>query len=287
MNTNKTIKNRNNNNNNKKTRPRRNRQRKPRTTVATRQNQIIQDFNHTVIPRALGGNTPFPAQMARHMRYLDPIFILKNAAAAFLVREFKVNDLFDPDPLLGGGSVSGYTTLATIYSRNIVTDVAFNVRLVNIEPGVVAGAYVIFRDAQPSLTITSFNSAVSSAEVAPASRPVLLGPSGGQPKGSIVRKKISMSSVLGRPLEYLTDIGYAANINASPPNLIWGALVVFSYTPLTLFPNGITASIEIDYTTKWFSGQRVLDSTDPLFNAREKYYQKMIDEYEKEIEIEK
>lgn len=263
----------NNNNRQRNRRPRRARRNRRRNGRNVNQNQqmILSEMNHTRVPRSLHGNEPFPPQMTRRMRYTDPVLILKNAAASFALREFKLNDLFDPDPLLGGGSVSGYTQLSQIYNRNLVTHVEMNFSLVNIEPTAVIGAYLIFRDRQPSTFILSYNDAISSTEVAPCTRPIAMGVSTGNPRASILRKKIALSAILGRPLEYLTNEIYTSTSNTSPAQVMWGALVIFSFTPLTLIANGVTSIMSIDFTTKWYSGQNVLQLDNPLYLARERY----------------
>lgn len=211
------------------------------------------------------------------MEYIDPTLIVKNAAQSYVVREFKANDLFDPDPLLGGGSYSGYNVQALKYSRNIVTHLEVEMSIENLEPAAILNAYIIFRDIQPSLTITSYNAAVSSAEVAPRTIPLSMGVSTGNSK-AVIKGKIPLAAILGRPLEYLTDTGYAANSNSSPPQSIWMALVVFSYSPVSLIPNGVSAIMSLWATTNWFSGMKVLDKESNLYKARERYYQRVVEE---------
>lgn len=236
----------------------------------------MSEFNHTRVPRSLAANSPFPPQMIRKMRYVDPTQIQKNAAGSFIVREFRANDIFDPDPLLGGGSLSGYTELAALYSRNIVTHIQVSIDMINIEPGTVLSAYILFRDIQPSTVILTYNDAISSAEVAPCSKPVTMGPVTGQPRARIGPHKIPLATILGRPLEYLTDIGYAANVNSSPSQVLWVGLVIFSYTAATTIPNGLSAVITLDYTVNWFSGQKALDFRAPGYVARERLYEEQI-----------
>jgi hypothetical protein len=208
------------------------------------------------------------------MRYLDPSIIYKNALASFFVREFQINSLFDPDPLIGGGSVSGYSDLVNLYNRNIVTHVRLSVDMVNIEPGTVVGAYLIFRDVQPSTVILSQLDAISSAEVAPATRVKMMGTVSGQPRCRL-RARIPLATIIGRPLEYLTDISYAASANSNPPQLLWAAIVLFTYTPLTLLVNGVAVAATLDFRTNWYSGQKALDYTNPRLQARQRHLQEI------------
>lgn len=247
-----------------------------RRNVGAEQSHVLAVFNHTRIPRSLASNTPFPPQMRRRMRYLDPSLIYKNAANSFFIREFRVNSLFDPDPLLGGGSVSGYGELSQMYNRNIVTHIRMRAVMVNLEPTAVVGAYIIFRDVQPSLLITSFNDAISSAEVAPATRVRMLGTVAGQPKGNL-SASIPLASILGRPLEYLTDVGYASNINVDPPQVLWGAVILFAYTPTTFLTNGVSVALSLDFSTNWFSGQKALDLSSPRLEARQRHLDSLME----------
>lgn len=257
---------RGNNNNNRLRRKRNNKQ-----TVAQKQNAFLEIMNHTKVPRALAHNTPFPPKMKRVMRYIDPTLILKNPGSSFLVREFKVNDLFDPDPLIGGGSVSGYTELSAIYGRNLVTHASVELRVTSIEPLEVLNYYIIYRDAQPSTIITSPLLAESSAETAPATHIVQTGQANAMSKAVIPRIKIPLASVLGRPLEYLTNMNFTAASGSSPNQQIWMAIVVYGYLGTTNITNGAACVISIDFTVEWFSGQRVLDEKSPPMVARQKY----------------
>jgi hypothetical protein len=193
------------------------------------------------------------------MKYNDTVSILKDAAASFYVREFKVNDIFDPDPLLGGGSVSGYTALNSMYNRNRVISCSALIRLANIEPTATVAAYWIFRDAQPTTIITSQAIAQSAMEVDPATRPVLMGVSSGNPKATIRVPKTRMAAILGDTLEYMGDVSFAASASSSPSNVIWGAVVLYTYTPLTLLTNGVSCVVELDFVVDWYSGQKALD----------------------------
>lgn len=249
---------RNRRNNQGRRRQQQRKQRKPKS-VAQRQQQIEGDLQHARIPRVLGGNIPVPPFQIRRMRYVDPNFVLKSATNPFIIREFKVNDVFDPDPLLGGGSVSGYTELNALYNRNIVVSASMRAELYNIEPSIVVFAFLMFRDAQPSITYTTYADLVSAREVAPSTRSIVLGVVTGNGRGVLRTPKLPMSSIVGNTMEYMGDISYGASASSSPSNVIWGALALYAYTPLSILTTGVSADISIDFTVRWYSGQKALD----------------------------
>ena len=74
-----------------------------------------------------------PAHIRRKLRYVDSAYVRNNPGNNFLIYSFRVNDLYDPDPLILSGSLSGFKELMQFYAQYRVLRITAAVTIVNIE----------------------------------------------------------------------------------------------------------------------------------------------------------
>ena len=74
-----------------------------------------------------------PPRIKRMLRYCDSTYVRNNPGGNFLVYSFRINDLYDPDPIILSGSVSGFKELMQFYSYYRVLSVNIGVHITNNE----------------------------------------------------------------------------------------------------------------------------------------------------------
>lgn len=242
---------RNNNNNKKNNKNNKNKKRRENRYVE------LDILTSSRVPRNLKGSSPFPPTMTRKMTLFEPNLTLVSAAN-FGFKEWRINSAFDPDPVLGGGTIAGYNELAKIYNQYRVEKVNVKFSVANNETVLPITFGLVFRDIQPSTKIINYADAVNALEVAPTTGPFAVGINTGMDIFRSRRYKISLGDIVGDELFYRTDGSFQALVTVNPAALLWMAFIFLSPTAVAL-PLGLELVITIEFTIKWFSGQVVLE----------------------------
>jgi hypothetical protein len=212
---------------------------------------IIDKLMADRIPKTLMRNAPFPPQMIRKLVYNEPELLLQSSTATFLVKEWRMSDVWDPDPALGGGSVAGFNKLIAIYNLWRVENFKIKIQVANNEPARSVTFGLIFRDARPSSIILTAADAQNALEVQPSTGPNIVGETTGN---SIYRgpwHKIAPQHVLGNTFTYYGDNDYAGVGSATPSQVLWVAFVAYIGTgDLT---NGVFLNAYMEFTTRFYS----------------------------------
>lgn len=230
--------------------------------VVNREQQLYTVLNSSRIPKNLMRSSPFPPFMIRKMPFFEPSLIMQNALSSFVLREWRINDVYDPDPLTGGGTVAGFHELAAIYNLFRVENFQVRYSVSSNEPATALNFGIIFRDARPSLTLLTYADCQNALEVAPTSGPGIVGQTTGTSVFNSPDYKIKPAAVVGNPLAYMADTlfaGLGGSAPASPSQQVWMAFIMMSQAPLTLLPNGGIVHIYMEFTARWYSGQVVLE----------------------------
>jgi hypothetical protein len=242
-------------------RPNRNRRRRGTANRRQRNNgqQLFGHGDQVKIPNYLHPNAPTPMTQTVKMSFIEPTLVLNSAVSPYVIREWRINDIFDPDPLIGGGTVAGYTHYTTAYNRFRVFKHMCQFTICGNEPAVPVTFGLIYRDARPSTIITSYAQALNALEVGPSSGISLVG----QTTGSSVHRsrmfKIHPGAIMGDPEEYMSDINWAGSTGFSPPQTVWVAIIAVSISPLNPLTNGIILTMNQWFTVKWSSSQKTLE----------------------------
>jgi hypothetical protein len=201
-------------------------------------------------------NSPFPPFMMRKLTFFEPNLVLQSAAS-FLVREWRINDVYDPDPLLGGGTVAGFNELAAIYRLWRVENFRVRFEVASNEPALPLTFGIIFRDIRPSTVIAAYADAQNAMEVAPTSGPALVGQTTGN---SVYRSpwyKLRPGSIVGNPISYMSDIAYqgtGGSAPVSPTQNVWLAFLLLSIGAVNPLTNGAIVHAYMEFTVRWYSG---------------------------------
>jgi hypothetical protein len=211
------------------------------------------------IPRSLMRSAPFPTFQQRRLNFLFQGAI--NAAAPFVVKEFRINGAFSPDTV---GKPSGFNEMAAIYSLYLVTGFKIRYVVAGNEPAIPVNFGLVFRDIQPSTVITTYALAQNSLEVAPTTGSNMVGETTGQ---SIWRSrwiKVKPAAIVGQAFSYYGTPAYGAAVTANPTALIWCALVATSFAAGTNIANGIIVSMNMQLSTRFYSNNVVEAAMTPV-----------------------
>lgn len=242
--------------NNKKNKTRKRRQ---RTTQRTMPNNfsMIQHLGSVRMPAGLRGTMPFPARSI-HTQHLNEQRVLNSLVNGYLFCEYKMNDVFAPNPLTAD-QASGFAPLALIYNIFRVLNFRIKVDTVNLSATTPITVGVIFRDTQPSLSLTSFANCQSSMETGPCCGPYQVATVNGNNIRSIPLCKVRPGVPVGNELTYMTEQGYEGTTIASPTQVVWVAVVVLSSTAATPLINGVNLALKLAFTTEWHSLQSIIN----------------------------
>lgn len=190
-----------------------------------------------------------PPRLHRALRYVDGSYVRNNPGNNYLVYSFRINDLFDPDPLILSGSISGFKEIMQFYSFYRVLHTSIVVHITNNEtfPIMYGGVF-----SQTNLTgvIASRDDAINALESSFSSKVRILSPKGGFDRGSLVMK-IKPSQLLGDVRQYLAEQNYAGIGLSTPAIPLWFNMIVASPTGAALV-NGYTNSTTLTFKSEFF-----------------------------------
>lgn len=209
------------------------------------------------------GKSPFPLSMQRANPFppaveVDLVFhshvnFMNTGAASFTYVEYKVNDGFDPEAIVGGTQPAGWNAMGAIYGLAKVLAVAADIQCVNLETDNALTVGWILNDEQLSTTLTTVDRIKDALEVSPSSGPILLGTRDGDNIKYIRHPFIKLGDVIGNRSIYDGDTSYAQAINTSPSQLIWGLLVVYSDDDTVTIPLGIAYDVKLTMKIRFYS----------------------------------
>lgn len=190
-----------------------------------------------------------PPKIKRNLNYIDSSYTRTNSGANYLVYSFRINDLFDPDPLILTGSVSGLKEIMQFYTTYRVTSTNVHLEISNNEsfPLIYGLAF-----SQQSLVglISNRDDAVNVLENDFSTRGRMISAKGGMDRDEI-RTTLDISQLLGNRSQYMSEIGYTGQGLASPTIPLWLQLVVASPTGANL-PNGVTTALTLEFHSEFF-----------------------------------
>ena len=190
-----------------------------------------------------------PPRLTRQLRYCDNAYVRNNPGGNYLVYSFRINDLYDPDPLVLSGSISGFKELMQFYQFYRVKTVSVLAHLTNNESFslMYGGVY-----SQSNLTgvISSRDDAINALESTFSSRARILSAKGGMDKGTLLMK-INIATILGDARQYNAESNYAGVGLATPTTPLWFNFIVASPTGAAL-TNGYTNTTSITFTAEFF-----------------------------------
>jgi hypothetical protein len=162
---------------------------------------------------------------------------------------FRMNSVFDPDPLVLSGSISGFNEIASIYRRYLVTDFEFMVEITNLETFPVT-IIIAPSDIDLATQIVTRAAAVNMSEYPLASRRTLSA-KGGQDR-ALLMKKFNLARFSGQPSAYVDSLAYSSLSNTNPSILTF---INFAIVADSNLANGVYMTTTLKFRTKWSERQ--------------------------------
>lgn len=190
-----------------------------------------------------------PPRIKRTLNYIDAAYTRNAPGNNYLVYSFRINDLYDPDPLILSGSVSGFKEIMQFYSQYRVLKTSVSFKIFNNETfALLYGA--VLSQSNLTGTIASRDDAINALENDFSTRARILSAKGGMDHEDI-NFEIQPWQLLGDKKQYMADINYAGLGLATPSIPLWLNFIVASPTGTALV-NGYTNSTTISMHAEFF-----------------------------------
>jgi hypothetical protein len=235
---------RNNNNKRGRRRPVRRRNRPRRNNNNTNTTALVRRDNQIHM------NTIMPSRRICDMIYLDASPVRNAPGASFLVYAMRINDLYDPDPLILSGSLSNFKEMMAFYSYYRVLTTAIKWSVSNLETFPLACGIVF---SQTNLTGTLPNlaacqNAFENDFVVPVR---IISAKGGMDRTDFNLNGLQIARLLGVGSQYRSDIAYAGAGLSTPSIPLWANFIVYSPTGASM-TNGYTNNTTLYMKSEFF-----------------------------------
>lgn len=217
--------------------------------VTNNQNKNNKKLQDTGITVPLHPSDIMPPRIIRKLNYVDSIYQRNNAGNNYLVYAFRINDLWDPDPLLLTGSISGFKEIMQFYTTYRVMNFKIHLKISNNEAFPLLYGYVF---SQTSLVgvIPTRDSAIDALENDFSTRARMISAKGGIDTEEI-QSQIKPAEVLGDQRQYNAELGYSGQGLASPTIPLFLNLIVASPSGAAI-ANGVTTALTLEFVSEFF-----------------------------------
>jgi len=190
-----------------------------------------------------------PRHIRRTLRYVDSAYVRNNPGNNFLVYSFRINDLYDPDPAILSGSLSGFKEIMQFYNTYRVLSISVNVTLVNLETVPIMYG-LCFTTQNLSGVVTTRDDAINALENHFSTRAKILSGKGGIDRASLSRH-VMLHTIVGDKRQYLADADYSGQGLATPNRPVWMNMIVTTTTGVAL-TNGYATTTNITFDSEFF-----------------------------------
>lgn len=221
--------------------------RKRTTAVAT--SQTNRRLDRTGRHVSLQIQDVMPPFTVKRMNYIDAAYARNNPGGNYLVYSFRINDLYDPDPTILSGSISGLKEMMQFYQYYRVNHVNISFKIFNNETfAILYGA--VFSQSNLTGVLSTRDDAINALENDFSTRARLLSAKSGLDHEDI-NFDINPAILLGDAQQYHASNQYSGNGLASPAIPLWCNFIIASPTGSVL-TNGIVTALTFTFTSKFF-----------------------------------
>jgi len=210
------------------------------------------------IPRNLQPAEIMPPFKNVQLSFIDPDFQIA-AATTYLVKSFRVNDPYDPDPRPLTTGYTGFEQLMVFYEfyRANSVRVEWNPANQELFPIMVG---LKFSQIQLDSVILTRQAAIDTMENGIATQLYTLQRNAGGPAAKRIVRSLQLKNLLGNPQLYEGSPDYTGTATTSPTDQLWVNLIVIAPTSITTLSNGVIGSLELQLRLRLF-GTKTLDDT--------------------------
>jgi len=194
-------------------------------------------------------NTIMPVKIYRELIYIDSTYNRNNPASNFLVYVLRINDLWDPDPLILSGSVSGFKEVMQFYNYYRVLNNSLEIKITNNEAFSLLWG-IFYSTTNYIGLIPNRDAAINTLENGFTSGSKILAAKGGMDRDSLT-VSIPVHEILGNQKQYMAESSYSGIGLASPVTPIYVHLIVASPSA-TNISNGVTTFLKLGFHTEFY-----------------------------------
>jgi len=189
-----------------------------------------------------------PDRIRVQLVYSDPNQQRASVATNFAPWVFRMNSVYDPDPLIATGGISGFMEFSAFYNFYRVDALSIDIEAGNEDDFCYTLGMCPTGTVNPGPSLSSRGACIDLLEN-PRSLQVLI-PSNG---GPIARLKAhyDLASIYGDRTQYMSDHDFASATSASPVFILWLGLVL--YTNGVVGVNGVTISTRLLFSVEFFN----------------------------------
>jgi hypothetical protein len=180
------------------------------------------------------------------LKYYDTTMVRNNAGLTYLSWRYRMNSVYDPDPSLATGAISGFAEWAAIYSTYRVLSIIYQIKLANNE------AFPLQVSTAPTFTDIGIN-ALSSVDLAELkyAKYTMMAAKGGRDMVNL-QGALRLDEIFGA--SYLYDPTFNAAVTTNPSTILYLNVGVNSPSPLV---NGVTPAVRIIYDVLFYRRQNI------------------------------
>lgn len=167
-----------------------------------------------------------PDSIIVDLTYADDQIVRSNAGYKYNYWRIRMNSVYDPDPLVLTGAVSGFTEWANFYRRYLVLSMKVDSTFVNKENFPV-GVSAAPSDIDLVALITSPLAAQNMSETPYSIKTKVLSPTGGLDRMSF-QKTIDLAKFTGQQGAYDDSLAYSSLVNTNPSTLLFWNFATYS-----------------------------------------------------------
>lgn len=192
-----------------------------------------------------------PSEYYAKLYYNDASTVRNAAGANFLVYSMRINDLFDPDPLILSGSVSNFKEVMQFYTQYKVHKSSIKWSIVNLEAFPLSAGIVL---SQTNLTgvIASLGDAQNALENDFTTSIQTISSKGGLDRTTFTFNIFDLCTLVGSKSQYEGDIAYSGQGLSTPSIPLWANFIVWAPTGNVL-ANGYANSTKLSFYTQFYS----------------------------------
>lgn len=190
-----------------------------------------------------------PRHIRRQLRYIDQAYVRNNPGNNFLVYSFRINDLYDPDPAILSGSLSGFKEIMQFYDSYRVLSVNINITLINLETIPIMYG-MCFSNTNLTGVIATRDDAINALENHFSTKARILSGKGGIDRARMSRH-VMLHNIVGDKRQYLSDIQYIGQGLATPTKPVWMNMIVTTTTGAAL-TNGYATTTNLTFDSEFF-----------------------------------
>lgn len=222
-----------------------NNRRKPRN-----RNKKNVPIKSTTNSSSLHNNIIMPYSSDKKLSYIDGFGVRNNAGQGYLVYALRINDLFDPDPLLLSGSVTGFKEIMQFYQNYRVHHTELDMTISNLESFPISWG-VCFSQVNLVGSIGSAAQAINALENGLTTGSRIISAKGGLDRDTVVCK-IPLVDLVGDKTTFLGDRNYLGTISSSPNIPLYLNVIVVSPTAGFLV-NGVGTMLKLTFSSHFFN----------------------------------